>query len=123
MTEQKLATSSSPPGPKYFNPVAFVRSLPDPTGLMFRTRDRYGDTYRLPSIFGPVVVTGDPEGVRAIFMADADTFVPFQPQIPRLGERFVEIMNENNVTLADLLIGLEIERYGKPLDEISPDAP
>ena len=55
------------PGPRYFNPFAFVRSLPDPTGLMLRTRDRYGDTYRLPTVLGPVVVPGDPEGIRAIF--------------------------------------------------------
>lgn len=95
MTEQKLATSSSPPGPKYFNPVTLVRSLPDPTDLMFRTRDKYGDTYRLPSLFGPVIVTGDPEGVRAIFTADADTFVPFQPQIssPMLSEASLALVS------------------------------
>lgn len=76
------------PGPRYFNPFTFLRSLSDPTDLMLRTRDRYGDTYRLPTVLGPVVVTGDPEGVRAIFSADADTFVPYQPDLtsPILGE-------------------------------------
>lgn len=76
------------PGPRYFNPIAFVRSLSDPTDLMLRTREEYGDTYRLPTVFGPVVVTGDPEGIRAMFAADADTFVPYQPDTssPFLGE-------------------------------------
>ncbi len=64
----------------------------------------------------------DGDMLTLVQVGEVAVLVPFQPQIPRLGERFVEIMNENNVTLADLLIGLEIERYGKPLDEISPDA-
>jgi cytochrome P450 len=69
----------APPGPRYFNPFAFLRSLSDPTDLMLATQREYGDTYLMPTIFGPVVVTGNPEGIRAIFTADADTFVPFQP--------------------------------------------
>lgn len=83
------------PGPRYFNPFAFVRSLPDPTALMLRTRDRYGDTYRLPTVLGPVVVTGDPEGIRAIFTADADTFVPYQPDVssPLLGETSIALVS------------------------------
>lgn len=71
----------SPPGPRYFNPYTFVRTLADPTDFMLKTRERYGDTYRLPTAFGPVVVTGDPEGVRAMFTADADTFIPYQPDV------------------------------------------
>lgn len=76
------------PGPRYFNPFWLVRSLRNPTDFMLRTRERYGDTYRLPTVLGPAVVTGDPEGVRAIFSADPDTFVPFQPDVtsPLLGE-------------------------------------
>lgn len=76
------------PGPRYFNPFAFVRSLSDPTDFMLETRDRYGSTYRLPTALGPVVVIGEPEGIRAIFSADADTFVPFQPDLtsPFVGE-------------------------------------
>jgi len=46
--------------------------------------------------------------------------VPFQPQIPQLADRIVAKMAESNVTLADLLIGLEIERYGHPLDDEPP---
>ena len=88
MMNQKTSIEPSLPGPRYFNPFWLVRSLSDPTEFMLRTRERYGDTYRLPTVFGPAVVTGDPEGVRAIFSADPDTFVPFQPDVtsPLLGE-------------------------------------
>lgn len=88
MANQEDSMNPPLPGPRYFNPFAFIRSLSDPTDLMLRTRERYGDTYRLPTVLGPVVVTGDPEGVRAIFSADADTFVPYQPDLtaPILGE-------------------------------------
>jgi cytochrome P450 len=76
------------PGPRYFNPFWLVRSLLNPTDFMLRTRERYGDTFRLPTVLGPAVVTGDPEGVRAIFSADADTFVPYRPDViaPLAGE-------------------------------------
>lgn len=79
MADQGDSMHSSPPGPRYFNPLTFVRSLSDPTDFMLAARERYGDTYKLPTVFGPLVVTGAPEGVRAMFTADADTFVPYQP--------------------------------------------
>jgi cytochrome P450 len=70
---------SSPPGPRNFNPITFVRWMLDPADFLGATRERYGATYTLPTVFGPLIVTGDPEGVRAMFTADADTFVPYQP--------------------------------------------
>src|SRR5690242_18637866 len=69
MVDQANSMYSSPPGPRYLNPFRILRDMWDPTALMLETRDRYGHTYRLPTILGPVVVTGDPEGVRAIFTA------------------------------------------------------
>ena len=81
MVNKKDSMKPPLPGPRYFNPFWLVRSLLNPTDFMLRTRERYGDTYRLPTVLGPAVVTGDPEGVRAIFSADADTFVPFQPHV------------------------------------------
>ncbi|MFO0588145.1 MAG: cytochrome P450 [Polyangiaceae bacterium] len=79
------------PGPRYINVFKFFRDLADPTDLMLRTQAQYGDTYRLPTALGPVVVTGNPEGVRAIFSAEADTFVPYQPDLtaPVVGETSV----------------------------------
>ncbi|MEZ4300918.1 MAG: cytochrome P450 [Polyangiaceae bacterium] len=84
-----------PPGPRRVGPVAFVRSLPDPTDLMLQMRDRYGDTYTMPTPLGPVVVTGDPEGVRALFTADPDTFLPYRPDVsaPMLGETSLALVS------------------------------
>ncbi len=83
------------PGPRYFNPFWLVRSLSEPTDFMLRTRERYGDTFRLPTVLGPVVVTGDPVGVRAIFAADPDIFVPYRPDItsPLLGETSLGVVS------------------------------
>lgn len=83
--------ASELPGPRYLNPLTFFGDLADPTDLMVRTQARYGDTFRLPTVLGPVVVAGNPEGVRAIFSADADTFVPYQADLsaPVLGESSV----------------------------------
>lgn len=88
MAGQKESMSSPLPGPRYVNPLSLVRSLIHPTEFMLRARERYGDTFRLPTVLGPAVITGDPEGVRAIFSADPDTVVPFQPDLtsPLLGE-------------------------------------
>jgi len=75
-------------GPRYFNPVNFIRWMLDPTAFYRATRERYGDTYKLPTVFGPLIITSDPEGIRAMFTADADTFVPYQPNAvsPFLGD-------------------------------------
>ncbi len=81
-------SSGPPPGPRFFNPWAFVRSLRDPTDLMLSTQQRYGDTFTLPTVFGPVTFTGDPNGAQAIFTADPTTFVPYQSEVsaPLVGE-------------------------------------
>jgi cytochrome P450 len=51
--------------------------LRDPYGSMLRTHQRYGDTYLFHTTGGPLVLTGNPEGVRAILGAEPDLFVPF----------------------------------------------
>lgn len=37
----------------------------------------FGRVFTLPTNFGPLVLTGDPEGIKEIFTADPDTFKPF----------------------------------------------
>lgn len=88
MTEPGDVTEPALPGPGYFNPISFAGSLVDPTDLMLAMRSKYGDTFRLPTIFGPVVVTGDPDAIRDIFTADPDSFVPYQTEstAPVFGE-------------------------------------
>ena len=63
----------------------------------------------------------DGDMLNLVQVGDVTVLVPFQPQIPRLVDRIVAKMAESNVTLADLLTGLEIERYGHPLDEEIPN--
>src|SRR4051812_49799275 len=48
----------------------------------------YGDTFHVNTVFGPVVVTGNPDAVRFMFTTDPDTFEPFQPETsaPFLGD-------------------------------------
>lgn len=54
--------------------LAYLR---DPYGASVDAFSRWGDPYRANTAGGEVVFTGDPEGVRQIFAAEADTFVPF----------------------------------------------
>ena len=63
----------------------------------------------------------DGDMLTLVQVGEVAVLVPFQPQIPQLADRIVAKMAESNVTLADLLTGLEIERYGHPLDEEIPN--
>jgi cytochrome P450 family 110 len=62
-----------PPGPRHaFS--ATVRYLRDPYTTLLRMPARYGDPFTWPTFLGPVVVTGDPGGIREILAADPDTY-------------------------------------------------
>lgn len=43
-------------------------------------------------------------------VGDVIFFTPIQPQVPRLADKIVEMMEAKGVSLADLLAGLEEER-------------
>jgi cytochrome P450 len=61
-----------PPGPRgsLWTMVQYFR---DPLGVMPRMVKRYGDPFTLRGN-PPVVFTGDPAGIKAIYSADSDTF-------------------------------------------------
>lgn len=42
---------------------------------------RYGDPFTLPTLLGPTVVTGDPEGIKEIFSADPELFEPWAKEV------------------------------------------
>jgi cytochrome P450 len=65
-----------PSGPRSALWLMF-RYLRNPEAVLPPLATRFGDPFTLPSFGGPIVVTGSPEGVRAIFAADPDTFSPF----------------------------------------------
>lgn len=61
-----------PPGPR--SSLGFmVRYLRDPIGCMLPLAREYGDPVLFPGN-APVVFTGDPAGIKAIYSADPDTF-------------------------------------------------
>ncbi len=90
-TEDERARSDRvtrlPPGPTG-TLWSTLRYLRDPYGTLLQDARRYGDTYLLPSFLGKMVLTGHPEGARAIFSADPDTFVALGAELlgPVLGE-------------------------------------
>jgi cytochrome P450 family 110 len=63
-----------PPGPgaisRHFCSAGVV---PRPSALK-KLADRYGDTFRVPYISGPVTYTGNPEALRSIYSADPANF-------------------------------------------------
>ncbi len=59
---------------------AFLKTLAFARGHIEVLRDcarELGRAFTLPTNFGPLVLTGDPEGIKEIFTADPDTFKPF----------------------------------------------
>ncbi|MGO8994632.1 MAG: cytochrome P450, partial [Polyangiaceae bacterium] len=79
-----------PPGPKssLFNTIRFVR---DPYGFFEEQYRRYGDPFTLWTKDGPLVMTADPELVRAIFTVDPDSVDPWGASLlsPFFGPRAV----------------------------------
>jgi cytochrome P450 len=62
-----------PPGPRSAL-WQTLRYLRDPVGTVLDLLRRYGDPFTFPIPGRPLVVTGQPERIRAIFGADPDTF-------------------------------------------------
>ena len=65
--------STLPKGPRSAM-VATIGYLRHPFRGIARCQQRYGDTFTVPSLRGPIVVTADPAGARALFGADPEIF-------------------------------------------------
>jgi cytochrome P450 len=63
-----------------FAPLLIVRYLLDPLGCLRPFARKYGDTFVVPGD-PPLVMTGDPEVIRAIYTADPDTFEPLNQDL------------------------------------------
>ena len=82
-----MRMTTLPPGPS--NSLwAMTRFVREPYTYLAAMRDKYGDPFTLPTLFGPVVTTAEPDNIRAILGADPDTFdVPSRAMsVPLLGE-------------------------------------
>jgi cytochrome P450 len=62
-----------PPGPRSAL-VESARYARDPYGHLARLAARFGDVFTLPLVTGPVVILGHPDGARAVFTAEPETF-------------------------------------------------
>ncbi len=68
-----------PPGPSS-KLWTLIRYLRDPIGCMVPLAQRYGDPFSFPGD-PPMVCTGDPVGIKAIYTADPDTFAPLSADL------------------------------------------
>lgn len=71
-----MSTHQLPPAGHF----AFLKTLAFARGHAHVLREcarEFGRVFTLPTNFGPLVLTGDPEGIKEIFTADPDTFKPF----------------------------------------------
>jgi cytochrome P450 len=78
----------TPPGPK----IALVQTFRyarDAYGYLLDCHKRWGDTFLIPALNGPLVMVCAPAEIQQVFAADPDTFVPFgaDSYTPLLGER------------------------------------
>lgn len=80
--EQRL-----PQGPRG-SVVQMLRYARDPLGFYADCARRFGDVFTVPTLLGPLVVCGDPEGVRSIFALPPESFSRWSTDSvsPLLGE-------------------------------------
>jgi cytochrome P450 len=76
-----------PPGPRG-SVVQMLRYARDPLGFYAGCARRFGDVFTVPTVLGPIVVCGDPEGVRSIFGLPRESFSRWSTDAvsPLLGE-------------------------------------
>ena len=109
-----------------FGFISTIRALSDPQGIVSDTMREYGETVEVPGPSGPLVLTGNPEGVRAIFTADHDQFgIPFRAQLgPFFGEQSLIMTpglrhKQDRKLLAPPFHGARMRAYGKTIIEIT----
>src|SRR5262245_51730239 len=115
--------SKLPPGPR-FAPVQTVRFVLDTDGTFQDAARRHGDPFSLPTMFGDMVVTGHPEGIKDIFTADPDTFEAFgaAPIEPVIGPNSMLLLSgarhkRERKLLMPLFHGDRMRSYGRLMAE------
>src|SRR5688572_24403703 len=83
-----------PPGPRS-GLLTLWHYMRDPYGSTMRLVERYGDPVTIHSMGVPMVSTGDPALIRAIFAADPDTFEAFGVELlgPVLGRESLILLS------------------------------
>lgn len=108
-----------PPGPRSLSLLHIVRAMVDPHASNTRMMRKYGDPFLVRTVIGPMAVTGHPDGVRAIFSADPDSFEYFAPEMeaPLCGESSLifatgDRHREDRKLLAPAFHGARVKGYG-----------
>lgn len=75
--------------------LLMLRYFRDPYATLQHAYARQGDLFSWPLATGPMVITGDPEIVRAVFAADPDSFEPLAAALlaPVIGESNVIVLS------------------------------
>jgi cytochrome P450 len=74
--------STLPPGPEHLGLIDTLRSVfASSAPVLRRMAAQHGDPFRLGTLNGPIVFTGHPEAIRAIYTADADTFEAYGVEV------------------------------------------
>jgi cytochrome P450 len=117
--------ASLPPGPRsvMLQTVGFAR---DPFGALQKYVRRYGDPFTLRLLTGPIVLTGDPEGIQALLTAPAQTFTSNSISFlkPLVGEHSVLLLGGAAHRRARALLmppfhGARMKMYGRLIQDIA----
>lgn len=116
-------TFAQKPIPKVDAPIWMTfRALTDPQGITADTMREYGETVEVNPPHGAMIMTGDPEAVRAILTADHDQFgIPFKEHLgPFFGETSLIMTpglrhKQDRKLLAPPFHGARMRDYGKTI--------
>ncbi|MDI1448989.1 cytochrome P450 [Polyangium sp. 6x1] len=71
-----------PPGPEHLGWIDTLRcTFGSPAPVIRRLAAQHGDPFRVRTFNGPITFIGNPEGIRAIYTADPETFEPFAVEV------------------------------------------
>ncbi|HWO23501.1 MAG TPA: cytochrome P450 [Kofleriaceae bacterium] len=117
--------SPLPPGPRS-TLLHSLRYARDPFGSSLRCFEEYGDPFTAPTVFGPQVITADPEVVEAVFAADPATFAATgAAQLgPVMGQSSVMLQDGERHRAARKLLAppfhrAAIERLGEAIADVA----
>jgi cytochrome P450 len=121
----KIDLTRLPPGPRCF-PLVALRYLRNSESFYASCAARYGDPFRMPSYWGPLVVTGRAEGIRAIFTGPAAQYGIFARTVvePFLGPTSLMVTSGEQHSRARRALqprfhGREVSGYGEAMIDIT----
>jgi cytochrome P450 family 110 len=110
----------------HFSILAAIRAITDPQRVVTDAMRDVGETLEVNGPAGQMIMSGDPEIVRAIFTADHDQFgIPFRPQLgPFFGETSLIMTpgarhKKDRRLLAPPFHGARMRAYGKTIVDIA----